>query len=188
MEAAGCGLFSASTTSGDIRAEHVTGESEVSSTSGEIILGRQNGDITVSTTSGDIRVEEVTGKSSVSTTSGEIIFKQQNGDIEASSTSGDIKIEELQGNFEMDSSSGEVRIANGTGQGRAETISGDVQIFLAELAGDLNISTTSGEVYLRLPETVSLTISFPLIKKEIRLTGNTAEGRGRYRSPPPAET
>lgn len=160
VEAAGCGLFSASTTSGDIRAEQVTGESEVSSTSGEIILGRQNGDITVSTTSGDIRVEEMTGKSSVSTTSGEIIFKQQNGDIEASSTSGDIRIEELQGNFEMDSSSGEVRIANGTGQGRAETISGDVQIFLAELAGDLNISTTSGEVYLRVPETVSLTLDF----------------------------
>ena len=53
-----------------------------------------------------------------------------------------------------------MRIANGTGQGRAETISGYVQIFLAELAGDLNISTTSGEVYLRVPETVSLPLDF----------------------------
>ena len=96
----------------------------------------------------------------MSTTSGEIFLKRQNGDVEASSTSGDIRIGALQGNFEMDSSSGEVQIADGTGQGRADTISGDVQIYLAQLTGDLNISTTSGEVSLRLPETASLTLDF----------------------------
>ena len=95
-----------------------------------------------------------------SSVSGEIFLKRQNGDVKVSSTSGDIRVGALQGNFEMDSSSGEVQIADGTGQGRADTISGDVQIYLAQLTGDLNISTTSGWVNLRLPETVSLTLDF----------------------------
>lgn len=160
VRAAQCETFSAATTSGDIWARQVTGKSSISSVSGEIAVGGQNGDITISTTSGDIYAEQVTGEALVSSVSGEIFLKRQNGDVDASSTSGDIRIGVLQGNFEMDSSSGEVQIADGTGQGRADTISGDVQIYLAQLTGDLNISTTSGWVDLRLPETVSLTLDF----------------------------
>lgn len=160
VSAAQCEIFSASTTSGDIQARQVAGKSSVSSVSGEITLGEQSGDITISTTSGDIFAEQVTGEALASSVSGEIFLKRQNGDVEASSTSGDIRVGALQGNFEMDSSSGEVQIADGTGQGRADTISGDVQIYLTQLTGGLNISTTSGWVNLRLPETVSLTLDF----------------------------
>ena len=43
-------------------------------------------------------------------------------------------------------------IADGCGYGNIGTASGDVKLFLAELTGDLSVSTASGEVTLKLPE------------------------------------
>ncbi len=189
LPAARCEAFSASTTSGDIAVEQVNGRAVLSSVSGEIVLKEQQGDMKASSTSGDIRIGQVSGKSTLSSTSGEILLKEQKGDVEASSSSGDIGIEELQGSFAMDTSSGAIRIAGGNSRGRAETVSGDVQLFLAGLTGDLDISTTSGEVNLRLPETASFSLDFDSTSGEcstffdeqlsFNKKGNKADGQYR---------
>lgn len=154
------GQTAVSTTSGDISLGQVDGAAKVSSTSGEIRVDGIQGETAVTTTSGDISLGIIQGDMNLSTTSGEVRIQEGKGRFEAESTSGDIRLELLEGEFHVKSTSGEVALLNGTGWGRAGTISGDVRISLEALAGDLAVSTTSGEVGLGLPEEASLTLDF----------------------------
>lgn len=149
-----------STTSGDIHVGQVAGDITASSTSGDLVLDFISGNAQVSTTSGYISLGEVKGGLNLSSTSGCIRLGTGHGGLLADTTSGDITVEWLEGEFQIDTSSGEVSILNGSGYGQAETISGDVSLFLETLSGDLSVSTTSGEVVLRLPETSSFLLEF----------------------------
>ena len=141
-----------STTSGDITVEQARGETKISSTSGEIRVSALEGPLRTSTTSGDITLGQVTGSIALSTTSGEIRLEEAKGDFDAESTSGDIRVESLEGSFRMSATSGELSVSRASGFGTAHSVSGDIRIFLADLAGDMDISTTSGTVDLAFPE------------------------------------
>lgn len=149
-----------STTSGDIMLDQASGEAVISSTSGEVRLWALEGELRVTTTSGDISLGQVKGDMDLSTTSGEVSLEKGQGDLDASSTSGDIRADSLDGAFRLDTTSGTLSIAEGAGFGKAHSVSGDIRIFLADLQGGLDISTTSGDVSLRLPETASLSLHF----------------------------
>lgn len=66
-------------------------------------------------------------------------------------------------------------------------MSGDIRIFLDELQGGLDISTTSGDVSLQLPKTASLSLHFSSTSGEcvtffdeelsFNKKGNKAEGQ-----------
>ncbi len=138
-----------SSTSGDIRLEHAAGRSiKASTTSGDISLGQTDGGLTVSSTSGDVHIMGGEGERSVSTVSGEI------------------HLDEINGGFDLSSTSGDIAVASGKSRGRANTVSGDVRIFFSELTGSLDIGTTSGEVDLKLPAEVSLTLEFSSVSGE----------------------
>ncbi len=149
-----------STTSGDITIEQARGQTKISSTSGEILISGLEGPLRTSTTSGDISLGQVTGDITLSTTSGAVRLENGQGDFEAESTSGDIRVENLDGDFKMNTTSGELSVSRGNGSGTAHSVSGDIRIFLEVLAGDLDISTTSGSVGLAFPETADFQFKF----------------------------
>lgn len=132
----------------------------LTSTSGEILLSALEGSLQVSTTSGDISLGQVMGNVNLSTTSGSVRLKEGQGDLDAESTSGDIQVGSLKGAFQMSTTSGELSISDGSGFGTAHSVSGDVEIFLAEQAGNVDISTTSGLVELKLPTTAAFQFHF----------------------------
>lgn len=149
-----------STTSGDITVKQARGSTKISSTSGEVRVSALEGPLRTSTTSGDITLGQVTGSITLSTTSGEIKLEEGLEDLDAESTSGDIRVGSLAGSFRMSTTSGELTVSRAGAFGTAHSVSGDIRIFLENLTGDLDISTTSGAVDLACPDTADFRFRF----------------------------
>lgn len=143
------------TSSGDIRLQQITGEVNIASISGEIKAAVISGNAQLSTTSGDITIQQIDGDTEVSTTSGNVKILEGKGSREISSSSGDITIQGADGSFDLSTSSGEILFQAQSGMGEIETSSGDIKIELYELAGSINIDSTSGDVNIKLPESSS---------------------------------
>ena len=60
----------------------------------------------------------------------------------------------------MSATSGELSVSRASGFGTAHSVSGDIRIFLEDLTGDLDISTTSGAVDLAFPGTADFRFRF----------------------------
>ena len=147
-----------SSTSGDITTRNVAAEQvSVASTSGEVRTGELTAkEIEISTTSGDIRLDKADGRLLATSTSGEVTVSDGNGERKVNTTSGDIRISGFDGKFSISSTSGEVTLEGQSGFGAANTTSGDVRLSVAQLTGDLDIDTSSGEVTLQLSRDESL--------------------------------
>lgn len=143
--------FRVSTTSGDIRFNNVKANS-----------------LQISAVSGDINIEETIGDLMASSISGCISINSAEGNILLNAVSGDIELDSLQGYFELGATSGDIYVRNGKGYGRVNTVSGDVSISLNELAQNLSAETTSGEVYLRIPENASFDFEYSTTSGDCR--------------------
>lgn len=153
-------------TSGDIRLEQAKGDVRTDSTSGNVTLGRIEGTVKAESTSGDITMEQVKGAVKAESTSGDIHIMSGEGARTINTTSGEIIINKISGSFDFDTASGNIFVAEGSGCGNANSTSGDVSISLYELADNLTIETTSGEVALRLPKEASFALHFSSVSGE----------------------
>lgn len=127
----------------------------------------------ISSVSGDVEVTSVSGDLRVKSISGNVTVKGVAGAVNASSTSGNVHVGEI----------------NGTVSGKST--SGDVEVEIAQLsgAGDMEFSSTSGNVRVKLPSnldadvrmsttTGGLKTDFPLtIEEPERGPGRRAAGR-----------
>lgn len=147
-----------SSTSGDITTKNVAAEQVmIASTSGEVRAGELTAkEIEISTTSGDIRLDKAAGRLLATSTSGEVTVSDGSGERKVSTTSGDIRISGIDSKFSVSSTSGEVTLEGQSGFGTVGTTSGDTRLSIAQLTGDLDISTSSGEVTLQLSRDESL--------------------------------
>lgn len=147
-----------SSTSGDITTKNVAAEQVmIASTSGEVRTGELTAkEIEISTTSGDIRLDKAAGRLLATSTSGEVTVSDGSGERKVSTTSGDIRISGIDSKFSVSSTSGEVTLEGQSGFGTVGTTSGDTRLSIAQLTGDLDISTSSGEVTLQLSRDESL--------------------------------
>ena len=147
-----------SSTSGDITTKNVAAEQVmIASTSGEVRAGELTAkEIEISTTSRDIRLDKAAGRLLATSTSGEVTVSDGSGERKVSTTSGDIRISGIDSKFSVSSTSGEVTLEGQSGFGTVGTTSGDTRLSVAQLTGDLDISTSSGEVTLQLSRDESL--------------------------------
>ena len=127
----------------------------------------------ISSTSGDVEVTGVSGELRARSTSGSVTVKGVSGSVIASSTSGNVYVREI----------------NGTVSGRST--SGNVEVEIAQLngAGDMEFSSTSGNVHVKLPSNLDadvrmsttsgrLKTDFPItIEEPDRGPGHRAAGR-----------
>lgn len=139
--------LSVKTVSGDIRSEIPFAQSDsfaASSVSGDIFFPLvEAGNIDMSSTSGDIFTGQVTCKR-----------------LQASTVSGDITLENVEGNTDISSTSGDICVRGGNGSRNISSISGEIRLFLEELTDSLEISTTSGDVFIQLPEEAAFALKF----------------------------
>lgn len=147
-----------SSTSGDITTKNVAAEQVmIASTSGEVRTGELTAkEIEISTISGDIRLDKASGRLLATSTSGEVTVSDGSGERKVSTTSGDIRISGIDSRFSVSSTSGEVTLEGQSGFGTVGTTSGDTRLSVAQLTGDLDINTSSGEVTLQLSRDESL--------------------------------
>lgn len=125
------GKFNLNTISGDIKSN----------------MSFKNSDNVITSTSGDIKLLDIeSGK--ITSTSGDIdINYLNNGKVKT--TSGDIEVNNFD-NGDITSTSGEIEIGNLTGFGDIETTSGDIRINRFEILGNTTISSTSGDIKIKL--------------------------------------
>ena len=123
------------TVSGDVEAESIDGVLDFSSVSGDFYLQEIKGDLILEGTSSDMELEQIKGDVRIDCVSGDLTLQEIWGNIEASTSSGDIDVEQSEGELDLN------------------TISGDVEV-KTEISteGKYIIETTSGEVFLYLPE------------------------------------
>ena len=100
--------------------------------------------------------------------SGEIRFTELNGNGKINCTSGDIRIENIVSEFDIYAASGDIFLGNLSGQGKINCISGDINVEVQESLGDLDISTTSGEVTVKLSEDAGYLFEGDCVAGDIR--------------------
>lgn len=140
------------TSSGDININEITGETKTESSSGCLTIGTLTGNAQLKTTSGDVEVRCADGDIQIMTNSGTVKIPEGSGSRTISTSSGNIVAGSTAGSFQIKSQSGDVQATIQKGEGSLETTSGDVQLSLEELAGTLNINSSSGYVDITLSD------------------------------------
>jgi len=153
--------------SGDVVADHVTGNASVNAASGDITIGRVDGSVKAKSASGDLRVDHVGGDASHNSASGDTILGTTLGTVNVHSASGDIRIGAAgSGKVKIRSASGDVTVGVPTGTGvwlDLTTASGSTTSDLA-MSGDspgqrhdleLRVSTASGDIEVHRVPAVS---------------------------------
>ena len=158
------------TTSGEIKADQLTGIVHIETSSGGISVRQVTGDADITTTSGGILSENIQGNAHMAASSGDVRIQRIDGDVTAGSSSGDIEIydgsgmrtvrttsgeivlEHVAAVWEAESSSGDVTIKAQEGSGSIHTTSGDICLDLDKLTGNLTLESSSGLAKIRISQ------------------------------------
>lgn len=101
-----------------------------------------NGEITTSSSSGDIRMKDLIGKA-----------------LNVTASSGDLYLEKLEGQIlSLTTSSGEIHIKDLVGEIRASSSSGDISLDNPKSNENINMTTSSGDVFIKLGDNPNYTI------------------------------
>lgn len=126
-----------------------TGPLQLRTSSGDITVGRVDGDAEVTTSSGALRVDRIDGSAVVKNSNGNTRIGEIDGDLRVSGANGDIVVERARATVVAKTANGDVRIgevASGTIQ--AETARGRVDIAIADgVTAWLDLKTGFGNVH-----------------------------------------
>jgi len=131
------GSLGIDTSSGDVQAVGLALEElRIDTSSGEAVLSSSSaGALNITTSSGDIEMDTVTADR-----------------IGAESSSGEFKGDFIQaGRFSREASSGDTRIRRFSGEFFSDSSSGSVTAEFAEFTMDIDITSSSGDIVVRLP-------------------------------------
>ncbi|WP_373059617.1 DUF4097 domain-containing protein [Gemmatimonas sp.] len=140
-----------STASADVDVSGIDGDVEIRTTSGDIGLDDIGGRLTLETLSGDIRLGGRSGPARVTTMSGDITLRGVRDDVNVHTTSGDVMLGmDRAARVEAESISGSITFDGSTTDDarlQLTTHSGDVTLRLPESArGSIDVSTFNGEM------------------------------------------
>jgi DUF4097 and DUF4098 domain-containing protein YvlB len=144
--------ISLETSSGDISVNAITANNvKLKASSGNIIFDKINGNVSAETSSGNITIGQVNGNLTASASSGSIKGDTVNGNVNIHIRSGDIIFGNIDGDITAESSSGNIELNRATGNVVAKASSGSIKCMVAENAGDVSLTTSSGRVTLDIP-------------------------------------
>lgn len=153
--------------SGDVDINDFSGKLRVVSGSGDISIGRIEGDADFSTGSGDIDLNEIRGDVRCRTGSGTVSLGTVDGNAWINTGSGDISVTVVTGDLSVHTASGSVSIRSRQGSIRIITGSGDVVAESEARKAEIDINATSGNVLLVLTHIESLDLDIRTISGSI---------------------
>ncbi len=138
----------------------------------EIFLPIQyQGDVSFRTVSGDIHLTERSTFNDVilNTVSGNISNKNTSSNsYSASSVSGDLSLSDIfSEKTSLSSISGNIDYSGSLESLTASSVSGDCNFSLDSLTGRIKLNSTSGDIELRLPESISASIDFSTVSGDL---------------------
>ena len=181
---------------GRIEATNVNGTLHLDAMSGDVIARGTRGSLSIDTGSGDVTVAGASGSLSLDTGSGDVeVSDMREGDLTVDTGSGEVRARDIAARtLAIDTGSGDIRV-EGTQVPDAtlEAGSGSIWISLTGTLARLHVETGSGDVTVRLPESVNATVdletgsgdldlALPLQlvrKSEGEIRGTLGDGRGR---------
>ena len=158
-------------TSGDLATEELNGPQNLETVSGDVSVSAAGGPVNASSTSGAIAAVGL-GHARLRTVSGDLEVEGVRGSLRAGSTSGEIKITGAQDSLSLSTVSGDIEVStaprgltakttsgaivatSAAGDVQVETVSGDVRVGMDGRLRRVDVSTTSGEIDLRLANSV----------------------------------
>lgn len=146
----GTTLAAASTSNGDVEADGVAGDAELSSANGDVTARDVDGHPTLSSSNGDVEVFGGRGLRRATTSNGdvEVELRSFGGDVDASTTNGDVEISllaSLDADIEAKTSNGRVSVS-GLSLADVEQSRNSLSARLGDGGPDLSASSSNGDV------------------------------------------
>ena len=145
------------TSSGDVELHDPRGPVEITSSSGDI-SGSGLGPTGIRTTSGDVVLERTRGPITARTSSGDVTVRGAQDSLRIGTVSGDVMVEGAPRGLTVSTSSGEVVVHDVASRVSIESSSGDIEATLDAPFGFGRITTSSGDVGVRLAHAVGCTL------------------------------
>lgn len=147
--------------SGDVAAEGLSKSLRLITGSGDVSLRGLSGEVRIRCGNGDIKLSRVFGAVYIRTGSGDIFGKEVKGDLDLETGSGDVALTFVEGEVRILTGSGDVKLKGDLSEStwKIRTSSGDVFLILPE--------DTEAEVFLRT-DFGDIECEFPLDAEEIR--------------------
>lgn len=132
---------------GHIQLEH-TGDLDVQTAAGNVVVDRVEGNAEISTSSGRIHVGDLGGTGVVKNSNGATTIGEADGSLRVRAANGDITVEHAEDNVEAKTANGSVRVLDAArGTLTLETAMGDIEIGIREgSAAWLDVKTRFGRV------------------------------------------
>ncbi|MCS7012890.1 MAG: DUF4097 domain-containing protein [Chloroherpetonaceae bacterium] len=147
------------TSGGDVRIGKVGGRLDVSTSGGTVRIGTAGNKLHVKTLGGHIYIDSVQGDAFLNTSGGDIRVQAAYSDLSASTSGGHITVKRATGKVDVKTSSGSIRLENIAGTISAHATAGNIYAeLLPNAAGHSFLSTTFGDIELRVPESAKATI------------------------------
>lgn len=148
------GRLTVQTTSGDIhcRVRHC-GKAELKAISGDVSLEGSADEVRVETANGDIGCRmQSCRKAELRSASGDVTLKGGADELLVKSASGDVTLTGPVGRAEVFTASGDISVSGSVGNIRASSYSGDIALESMTLPLGMELSSKSGDVSARIPD------------------------------------
>lgn len=145
------------TSGGNIDASDLIGKVEYSTSGGNIVVEKIEGETIVSTSGGNIDVRRVIGNVDAETSGGSVMCENIIGNVYGHTSGGNVEVRAVDGRVKVGTSGGSIVIrVSGENKGiEAETSGGDIDLFVKEdIKADIDAETSGGSVDCDLPVTV----------------------------------
>jgi DUF4097 and DUF4098 domain-containing protein YvlB len=127
----------------------------VSTAGGDIKLYDLKGTIDFNTSGGDIFIKNTEGFVHSSTSGGDITLESNNGKMNLSTSGGDIQVRDFEGDLSVSTSGGDIVLEGKNGKVNASTSGGDINLTYIDVNKGIDLSTTGGDIYVKVPESFS---------------------------------
>lgn len=142
----GSGILAATSGSGDVRVNGVSGNATLQTGSGDVTAQSVTGSVSITTGSGEVRATK-TGSVNLRTGDGAVTATSINGSASVQTSSGDVIASDVKGDLVGRVSSGDVQLRNIGGLVNLSITSGDVTVDRS--GGDVKISSISGSIEVK---------------------------------------
>ncbi len=167
----------ANNSSGDLKVKNLDGKSiSLRASSGDVDAENLVGDLEITASSGDLTVDGLKGNLSGRTSSGSQEFRNVAGNISTVASSGDIEIEKSNGKIDAVASSGRISLKDTEGFATIKTSSGDIDGKNVMLTESSDFKTTSGDIDVDLKNEIeSLSFYLKASSGSLRAGDNKAD-------------
>jgi hypothetical protein len=139
------------TSGGSLSVNDLNGIIKGRTSGGSITVTNCSKEIDLSTSGGSISASRLNGTINLRTSGGSITMNQLSGAIQAHTSGGSVKGDGFKGALDAGTSGGSVKLARVSGSLKASTSAGSIDVELATLGEYLSLSTSAGNVRVRMP-------------------------------------